>query len=312
VSHLARVADDAFGRLLLDHLRANDVGVRDVVAAREPTTLAVATVAEDGGATYDFYVDGTADWQWADAELPDPLPPDVTALHVGSLAVVLPPGAERVEAMLRREHERGAVTTSLDPNIRPALAGDHAVAVRRTERQVGLAHLVKASSEDLAWLYPDEEPAAVADRWLELGPALVVVTLGAAGAIARGRGAGAVSVAARPVELVDTVGAGDAFTAGLLAGLQQIGALGGAAPFPLAALQADRLHSVLQRAALVASLTCARSGADPPTAAELTDSHMRGKSDDLGASHTVAGRSAIRGSAVPKTPDSTQESASQS
>lgn len=263
---LARLAGDSFGRTLRDHLEANDVDLTAVAAASENTTLAVATVGSDGGAQYDFYVQGTADWGWRDGELPVTLAPDAVALHVGSIALAIAPGCTRIEELMRTEHERDAVLISLDPNVRPALFGPHEAAVVRTERQVALADLVKVSAEDLEWLYPGRPTAEVAEQWLASGPGLVVVTDGSQGAIALGRSCGSLAINPIAVEVVDTVGAGDAFTAGLLSGARGHGAMTGAA---LAALDAAQVTSICERAVRVSALTCAQAGANPPTLAQL-------------------------------------------
>lgn len=267
VSLLARLGHDPFGHLLRDHLRANGVSDRDLAAATEPSSLAVVALDGAGRATYDFRIEGTADWGWRPGDLPDPLSPDVTALHTGSLACQIQPGADAIEAMLRRERDRGAVTLSYDPNIRPTLAGGRASAVTRVERLVGLVDLVKVSDEDLAWLYPGADPARVATGWARSGPRLVVVTLGPGGAIAVTAAGTRCAQPAYPVRVVDTVGAGDAFTAGMLTGLADIDALGR----DLTDLDTPALAAILDHAGRVAALTCARPGADPPTRAELTD-----------------------------------------
>ncbi len=269
VSLLARVSDDAFGRLLRDHLTGNGVDGRDLVPAAEPTTLAVATVGDDGSATYDFYVEGTADWQWAAGELPERVADDVTALHTGSMALEMAPGATEIESLLRREHHRDAVTISYDPNIRLARRGDRRVAREQVERLVGLADLVKVSSEDLAWLLPGVAPQDVARDWSGRGPGLVVATLGADGAIAVGPDGEVVTARSPRVDVVDTVGAGDAFMAGLLSGCAGAGLLGAGPRDRLAALDPAQLKSLLARAGTVAALTCGRAGADPPSQAEL-------------------------------------------
>ena len=133
------------------------------------------------------------------------------------------------------------------------------------EKMVGLADLVKVSAEDLAWLYPGEEPVAAATRWAAAGPELVVVTLGPDGAVALGPDRRPVHRDSPPIQLVDTLGAGDAFSSGLLGALAERGALGRGA----AGLAGVDLPAVLDRACLVAALTCARAGADPPTRAEV-------------------------------------------
>jgi fructokinase len=172
---------------------------------------------------------------------------------------------------LRRlvERVRDQVTITYDPNVRPLLMGRRQDVVTRVESMVALSDVVKASVEDLTWLYPADEPAAVAQRWLGLGPSLVAITLGPDGVIAVGSAAGPVQRPAVPVTVVDTVGAGDAFMAALVAGLGERGLLGRARSDRLAALDGAELAAVLDGAALAAALTCARLGADPPTGDEL-------------------------------------------
>jgi fructokinase len=259
----ARLSGDPFGAMFRAHLAESGVDTRHVVDATEPSTLAVATLDPAGVARYDFWSDGTADWQWTDAELADVGGPGTTALHTGSLALEAEPGATRIRALLERL--RGRLTISYDPNVRLARRGPVEAGRAGVERVVGLADLVKVSSEDLAWLYPGEDPVAAATRWTHAGPALVVVTLGGDGAVSLGRGLEPVHRSAPPVEVVDTVGAGDAFTAGMLGALAERDALGPGGD----ALAGADLAAVLDRACLVAALTCARPGADPPTGAEV-------------------------------------------
>lgn len=267
-SLLARISHDAFGKELRAHLAGNGVSLRDIVPASEPTTLAIASLDRTGSAAYTFYVTGTADWQWHPGELPVAPRPDVSALHAGSLALSLPPGAAVLEAFLARARASGRVVISVDPNIRPQLAGPRTDEVARVERQIALAHIVKASEDDADWLYPGTGMEAVARRWQRLGPAVVVITLGSRGAYALGPDGAAIRRPAWPVTVVDTVGAGDAFCAGFLDGLHRRGLLragclrAGSGP---ADLDGDALSTVLDWAALVAGLTSERAGADPPT-----------------------------------------------
>jgi fructokinase len=265
-SLLARVSTDALGGQLVSYLAGNGVCMRDVVRAAEPTTLALASLDRAGQAAYSFYVQGTADWQWRREELPAALAPDVTALHAGSLALALAPGARAVEDLLAAERARGRVTISIDPNIRPPLAAGQAAEVARVERQIRLAHIVKASEEDTSWLYPGLGCESVARAWQRLGPDLVVITMGARGAYALGPDGAEVLRPARPVLVADTVGAGDAFCAALLDALSRAGLLGGAAA--ISRIGARQVAEVVDWAVLVAALTCERPGADPPTRAE--------------------------------------------
>lgn len=265
---LARLAGDAFGRRLAAHLAGNGVDLSLAPAAAEPSSLAIVTVAPDGAAEYDFRVSGTADWQWTPAELAGALDAGALAVHAGSLAMTMPPGAAVLESFLAGARETAVV--SYDPNCRPALMGDPAAVRPHIERLIGLADVVKASADDVAWLYPGSALAAVAGDWLSRGPTLVVITCGPEGALAVGAAAGRVDRPGRPVAVVDTVGAGDSFSAALLAGLYRRGLLGAAHRDALRRVPAAELAVLLDEAGTAAALTCTRAGADPPTAAELS------------------------------------------
>jgi len=258
---VARLAQDAFGRQLRAHAERNGVDLSLAVAAAEPSTLAVVSLDADRNASYDFYRTGTADWQWTPAEL-SRIPDDAGWVHAGSLASWLDPGAAAIEGRLT--DLTGTTVVSYDPNIRPALLGERSAAVARIERLVALSRVVKASAEDLGWLYPDRDLHGALRHWAALGPAVVVVTDGNRGAHAVANGGEPVLVPSRPVAVVDTVGAGDAFMAGLIDALARSGLLaGGNTP------NGEQLRRAVEQAALVAALTVARAGADPPTAEEL-------------------------------------------
>ena len=258
---LARLSGDAFGRRLRANLVANDVDLRYAVAAAEASSLAIVELDESGGATYRFDIEGTADWQWTQAELPTDLT-DVHAVHAGSLALSLPPGGPALEAFLTRA--RDSATISIDPNIRPSVDDDLSDVRAAVDRWCTIADLLKASSDDVALLYPDDDPEAVAQRWLALGPAVVIVTLGAAGALAV-TAHGTVRLPAPPTVVVDTVAAGDTFTAGLLASLDGAAALGGR----LDGLTQTTLTEAMSYGLRAAAITCSRPGADPPRLAEM-------------------------------------------
>jgi fructokinase len=161
---------------------------------------------------------------------------------------------------------RGDVLISYDPNVRPGLLGDHGHGQRMIERAVPLAHLVKASTDDIAWLYPDRTPDQVAQHWLGLGATVVVITASAEGADAFTAHGLSVHRPARDIRVVDTVGAGDSFTAGLIGSLIRRNRT---APTALAGCSADHLAGALDDAILVAALNCQRRGNDPPTFADV-------------------------------------------
>jgi len=269
-SLLARISTDRFGRQLRAYLGSRGVSTRDLVTAEQSTTLAIATLDETGHASYDFYVRDTADWQWRPEELPDPIADDVLALHTGSLAMAMPPGAAVLEEWVARQ--RGRTVISYDPNIRPALAGSPAEARERVERQVALADVVKVSDEDVRWLFEHDADADPTDllletarSWLRRGPVLVAVTCGGERTlvVVRGREDRPLSVVPEPVEVVDSVGAGDAFCAGLLDAFGQAKALGPGGRDRLAALTDAQLTVCVEHAHRVAAHTCRRVGADP-------------------------------------------------
>ncbi len=269
VALLARVSVDGFGRLLTRHLLTNGVDDRYLLRVDAPTTLAVAALDEQGRAEYDFYVSGTADWQWTVEELPAGFGPEVRILHTGSLALTLPPGASVLEELMRRERDSGRVLVSYDPNLRPTLEPDPAGARRRVERQVAAAHVVKASSDDLSVIYPGRDSRDVARHWLTLGPALVVITLGPDGAVAVTHDC-IVSLPSPPVTVVDTVGAGDAFMAGLLVAIAALRAPSdGSLVDAVTSLSQQTATALVDTAVAAAALTCTRPGADPPTRDEL-------------------------------------------
>ncbi len=274
VSLLSRLGDDERGERLQSHLAASSVRLAPGTVAAGPTSTATARVDDRGVASYEFELD----WQVPDAV---ELPP-ARALHTGSIAAFLAPGGDAVLELVRRAG--GSLTVSYDPNARPALMGDAGAARERVERFVAAADVVKVSDEDLAWLLPGADPVAVAADWLELGPALVVVTRGgegATGVCAQGR----VDVPAPRVDVVDTVGAGDAFTAGLLDALAGAALLGPDRAGALRAIPRHVLEAAARRATRVAAITCARAGANPPTLAELVAAYP----DEAGAPGASAG-----------------------
>jgi fructokinase len=268
-SLMARLGDHGFGRTLRDAAAAEGIDLGAAPDAPEPATLAVVSLDDDGHATYEFYLQGTADWQWSATEL-SRLPADAEVLHFGSIAAWTPPGNERIDAFIRDVRATRDVLVSYDPNIRASVIGERALARELVERSVGSAHVVKASREDLEWLYPGRPVEESAAEWSAAGPVLVVITDGAHGAAAYRDGREPQHQRGRAVSLVDTIGAGDAFTAGMLNGLVRRGLQ---APASVAELSDAKLGKVLEEAVLISSVTCERAGADPP--------RVRSTSDDI-------------------------------
>jgi fructokinase len=259
-----RMSADPLATILRDHLRKSAVDLRYVTTGPEPSTVALVELT-GGQARYEFSAGG-ADFQWSPGELAF-LPAGARALHFGSLTSWLAPGDRAVAAAVRRVRDTGSVLVSYDPNVRPGLQPDAAAARRQVEQSVSLAHVVKASAEDLDWLYPGEQAGVVARHWLELGAGLVVVTSGADGATGWTRQHPTVGRPSYPARVADTVGAGDAFTSGLLDSLARHALLDPARL--LAALDPQVLGEVIDAASMVAAITCSRPGANPPWRAEL-------------------------------------------
>ncbi|WP_328539388.1 carbohydrate kinase family protein [Streptomyces sp. NBC_00344] len=256
VNFCSRVSTDHFGDALLDALRSAGVGLSLVQRGDEPTTLAVAALDAAGSAGYGFYAEGSADRLF---ELPDRLPPGARALSVGTCSLVLEPGASAYEALLRRESARG-VFTLLDPNIRAGLIPDPDGYRKRFRGWLPDVTLLKLSDDDARWL------GGTPQEWLAAGPEAVVITHGGDGLTVRTRSGGEYTVPGAPVDVVDTIGAGDTVNAGLLHSLAARDALSARAT---SALSGGDWAEVLGFAARAAAVTCSRAGAQPPYAHEL-------------------------------------------
>ena len=255
---LTSFADDADGRLLADHIGLAGVVLDDgSVTAGATTSTALARIGADGSAMYEF------DLQW---DLPGgrTVPPGTALVHSGSIAAALEPGGTQVLEIF--EGAGDDVLRSFDPNVRPAITPDRGAVLDRVEAFARHSDVLKLSDEDAAWLFPAQDAESVADWALTLGVGLVVVTRGAAGCLVT-TGRHCFALKAIPTQVVDTIGAGDAFMAALLAGLLRWNLVGQVRQDDIGADELVRLVSLAQRAA---SYTVARAGAQAPAWAEIT------------------------------------------
>jgi fructokinase len=258
IDFLTHIGEDEAGRRIADYVKASGAHLVPGSTSATRTPTAVATIADDGSAAYTF------DLEWQLSGTPEVAPP--LFVHTGSIAAVREPGCLAVAALL--DAYRVSATVTFDPNVRPSLIVDRDLARERIHHLVERSDIVKVSGEDLRWIDPEHEPEWTARSWLASGPAIVALTMGDDGAVAF-CAAGKARVAARPVQVVDTVGAGDAFMVGLLDTLWELDLLGADRRAALGQIGLDALTTALQGANLLSALTVARAGADLPDRAAL-------------------------------------------
>ncbi len=254
-------ARDAHGALIADAVLASGAEVEAGTDEAARTSVAQATLDAEGRASYTF------DLTW---DLPEVRRlEEVVHLHTGSIGATLEPGGAKVVDLVRRA--RATATVSYDPNVRPTLMGSPEDVLGRVEELVALSDVVKASDEDLEWLYPDVPVETTLRRWIELGPALAVCTRGALGAYAVLCTSRDLLVVPRGnVTVADTVGAGDSFMAGLVSGLTDVGLLGGTVQRSrLAAATWAEVTPALHRAVVTSSVTVGHLGAYGPSLDEV-------------------------------------------
>lgn len=261
VEFFTGLSTDLFGDMLRRTLAESRVGTRYSPLSDRPTTLAFVKLT-NGQAKYLFYDENTAGRMLSEADIPA-LGDDVSAMLFGAISLIPEPCGSAYEALMRREHSTRV--TMLDPNIRPNFIPDPAAHRARMMRMVAMADIVKLSDEDLAWFGESGDAGEIAQRWLGLGPKLILVTRGGDGATGYSTTA-TVKVPARRVEVVDTVGAGDTFNAGVLAALHERGLLTKTA---VATLGEDDIHAALDLGVRAAAVTVSRAGANPPWRREL-------------------------------------------
>lgn len=255
------VGTDARGIRCTEHVESGGVQLLPgSTSPSHPTSTAAATLDESGAATYVF------DLHW---NLPPVQLPEGTGhLHIGSIGTTLRPGDEEVTAAVHVA--RAAGTISYDPNMRPTIMGSPDDVRGRVEELVALSDVVKCSEDDIEWLYPGESPSQVMARWAGLGAALTVVTLGPRGVTWRAASGEEDSEPAQDIKVVDTVGAGDSFMAGLVSGLLDDGLLGGPeARDRLRAAGLAEVRPAIDRALATSDQTVRRAGAYAPSREEI-------------------------------------------
>lgn len=255
------LSSDLFGQQIREVLADSHAGSRYADVSARPTTLAFVRL-QDGHATYTFYDENTAGRMLSEADLPA-FDDKVEAMLFGGICLIPEPCGSAYETLLRREHKDAVMM--LDPNIRPGSITDREAHAARIRRMAEMADIVKLSDDDLAWFGEVSDVEAAAAEWLALGPSLVIFTQGSKGATAFSRTL-KVTVEPRKVTVVDTVGAGDTFNAGLLASLHDHGLL---TKGKVATLSEEALRAALELGSKAAAITVARAGANPPWRHEL-------------------------------------------
>ena len=259
VEFIDGISTDQWGQQAKKELSADGVGLNFVNISDKPTCQAIVSLEADGSASYEFVIGGTATFDFADW-LPDSerLKPDL--LYIGTLVTVIEPSASILREWATQVSEFAPVV--FDPNVRPAVMGDRTNYITKVEKFVEISSVVKVSEEDLNWLFPGENHVVIAKKWLELGPALIVITRGFAGLIAV-TPEELIEVSGVQVDVVDTIGAGDTVGAIVCEAVIQEG---------IHNLHGEQLRKMLERAALAAAITCGRKGPVPPTSEQIRES----------------------------------------
>jgi fructokinase len=251
------ISTDQYGVAARKELLDDEVKLDLALASDKPTCLAIISLDANGGASYEFKIDGTATFDFNLNWLPDPSRYKPNVLHIGTLVTVIQPGADVLYDWAMQVAEFAPIV--FDPNIRPSVMGDHDLYEAAVEKWAALSSVIKVSDDDMAWLYPGQKYEEVAKRWINDGVALVVVTRGSNGIIGF-TADGAVEVEGAKITVADTVGAGDTVGAIIVEAMIEKGIL---------ALTGDVLKATLHRAAVAAGITCSRKGAQPPYKHEL-------------------------------------------
>ena len=263
VAFAGKIAEDYFGRHLLQTLKTEGVDTRFASTANGLTALAFVAM-EDGEPVYSFYGDGTADTLLTVDDIPESLYQETSILHAGSISLLRGTTPTTVLETFERLKEHALL--SLDPNIRASMIYDETAYRALLHHLITLADILKLSSVDLAWLMPGVSMEEALLHLSGLGPALVIITQGEKGVLARSGSSETIRTAAVPITVIDTVGAGDTFCAGVLARLADEAVL---SRERVLAMKEQELQAVISFASAAAALNCTREGANPPRRSEV-------------------------------------------
>jgi fructokinase len=259
VDFIDGISTDAYGVSARKELERDGVGLSLALSSDKPTCTATVTLDSNGSASYEFLIDGTATFDFAESWLPDPERLKPAVLHIGTLLTIVEPASSVLFDWAVKTAEFAPIV--FDPNVRSSVVGDRDKYRTAVEKWAGISSVIKLSDDDISWLYPDQSMDEVAKAWIENGAALVVVTRGAHGIIGYTEH-GFEEVDGAKVSVVDTVGAGDTVGAILVEGIIKHSVSG---------LQGQVLNAVLHRAAIAAGITVSRAGAQPPRLHELVE-----------------------------------------
>ncbi len=251
------ISSDKYGQMSRQELLDDEVKLDLALNSDKPTCLAIVSLNENGGASYEFEIDGTATFDFSASWLPDPSRYKPSVLQIGTLVTVIQPGADVLYDWAMQVAEFAPIV--FDPNVRSVVMNNRDKYLAAVERWVAISSVVKVSDDDMAWLYLGQQYVDVVKRWISNGAALVVVTRGADGLVGF-TSDGSVEVPGVKVDVADTVGAGDTVGAIVVEAMIEKGILN---------LTGDTLKAVLHRAAIAAGITCSRKGAQPPYKHEL-------------------------------------------
>ena len=261
VEFIDGISTDKWGVAAKRELDADGVGTRFCKFSDKPTCQAIVSLDENGSASYEFVIDGTATFDFGTDWLPDPYKHKPVLLHIGTLVAVIEPAASVLFDWAVQVAELAPII--FDPNIRPAVIENRDKYRAQVEKWLEISSVVKVSDDDLNWLYPGQDHVQIANRWIAEGVSVVVITKGADGLVGV-TSHGVVTAPGVNVEVIDTIGAGDTVGAVIAEAVKTVG---------LDELHGAALLVTLEKAARAAAFTCTRKGAQPPNVRELNDTN---------------------------------------